>query len=787
MTTSFIPAMHLDTAPKDKLTSTWCDRITQYYYYNTSNRSLLDEKNIEEIDEYTSGNINMRPFKKMYKSLEKKLRKKAIEGNYFSGDLSADEMQFTPLPLIQTPFNSATSIIQKIPIEITCTALDPLSATKKKEDVTFLKNKPNVEADLAQLTSQMNIAPMNLGATEHSSIPFTDSPYGLDLSDPQDYDVFVNLLYKLGVESCFETILQIWTEIKKVSQVKLLEIQSQFKYGVSVNRAIENSLTGLPDLEHVYAGNMFTPSSDIPDFSDNTCRYEIMKVTPMELFNYFGNEICDEDKLEEIVIGGSNSANQIGTGYCACNGRENIKRGEFDSFKMQLIRFEVKSIDWIGVMSNPKSKKGFSYFSNDAETGSTCKDKIWGQNTYVFYWLQNTKSFFGIDKLGYSYRTKGQESYQNFSTNIYKSQQRSAVENSIGENKKAQIADIKLQYAIIQSRPSGVYIDLKYLRGAIEGLTDEGNERTLDDLTSLALERNIMIGDTSGFDGKNDGQQKPFMEIPGGLRTEVNGYLQVIHSAQQNIASFTGINQQLTGQSGDGNALIGLEKLRISSSLNALHYANEAIEKQYQNVMNQWAYIFQQGIKGGGAVKQTISDMIGSLKVDIIKRLDEVPLHKLGITISLNQREEERAKFEQKMAQLRSQLVINAADEYMISYIPNVKDKWALLAAKERQWKKAQDKEKQDQYAQQQQLAQQQGQNMVAQENAQTDGKIKQVYAKGDMQSKLLPLQQQLVNQSKQLDALIQQSQIQQRNDAQTQKAIRTLQEKADIDNQSAL
>lgn len=781
----FIPSMHLDTTPENKLTKEWCDRIIQYYYYNTSSKSLLWYKNIEEIEEYTSGNINMRPYKKMYKSLEKKLRKKAIEGSYFNQDIGADEMQFTPLPLIQTPFNSATSIIQKIPIEITCTALDPLGAMKKNEDVTFLKNKPQIEEDLNKLTSQMNIDPINIGSTTHSAIPFTNSPYGLDLSDPQDYDVFVNLLYKLGVETCFETLLQTWTAIKHVDQVKLLEIKDQFKYGVSVNRVIENSLTGLPDLEYVYPGAIYTPASELPDRSDNPCRYEYMRVTPMELFNYFSDEICDEKTLEEIIIGGSPYGHENVTSYCACNKLDNINRNNFDSFRLNLVRFEVKSTDWVGVMSNPKSKKGFTYLSTD--TTQSCSGKIWGQNTYVFYWLENTKYFFGISRLGYSYRTKGQESFQNFSTNIYKSQERSAVENSIGENKKAQIADIKLQYAIIQSRPSGVYIDLKYLRGAVEGVTDEADEKTIDDLTALALERNIMIGDTSGFDGKNDGQQKPFMEIPGGLRTEVNGYLQVILTAQQNIASFTGINQQLTGQSGDENALIGIEKLRISSSLNALHYANEAIEKQYTNVMNQWAYIFQDGIKKSAKIKKSISDIIGGLKTDIIERLDEVPLHKIGIVISLSQREVEKAKYEQKLYQLKAQGVINAADEYMLSYISNVKDRWALLAAKERQFMKKQDQIRQEQYAQQQQLVQQQGQNLIAQEATESDGKIKQIYAKGDVTAKTLPLQQQLANQSKQLDALIERSLQQQRNQLQTEKAVRTLQEKGNIQNQNSL
>lgn len=57
-----------------------------------------------------------------------------------------------------------------------------------------------------------------------------------------------------------------------------------------------------------------------------------------------------------------------------------------------------------------------------------------------------------------------------------------------------------------------------------------------------------MMGDTEGFEGKNDGQFKPVFDLPGGLKSEVGGYLNIIFAANENISRITGINQQLTGQ-----------------------------------------------------------------------------------------------------------------------------------------------------------------------------------------------------------------------------------------------
>jgi len=334
------------------MNGSWCWKAVQYYFFNANNRSLLWNKRIQEIEDYSAGDIDMKIFKKMFKSIKKKMELQNNGGGSKPPfQTEDDELMFQQLPLIPTPLNAAIATIQNKPVEISCTALDPLAATKKKEDVTFLKNKPQVENDLQSITDQMNISKIDLGATEHSSIPFSNSPYGLDLLDPSDYDVFVNILYKLGVETSFETAMQAWWDIKTANQIKLLEITDQFKWGLSVNGCFESAITGLPDIEYKYPATIFTPYSDLPDYRDNTHRYERMRVTPMELFNYFGNEICDEETLQDMIIGGS-IGNQTEYGYCSCNNIQNIPAKDFGTFKMNLIYFEIKSIDWVGTASN---------------------------------------------------------------------------------------------------------------------------------------------------------------------------------------------------------------------------------------------------------------------------------------------------------------------------------------------------------------------------------------------------------------------------------------------------
>lgn len=770
----FIPEFHF-VNPADKLKPEWAMKVISHGWYNSRRYGLLDNKNVWEIEEYASGDFNMRPFKKMYKSLKKKMKNENPDLRRPNQDFDED-LQFMPVAAIPVKINSATALIQKIPIEIKCTALDPLAAKKKEEDLTFLKNKEKLEADLQDFADQLQIGEVDLGETKHSAVPFSTSPYGLDLNDPEQLDVFINLFYSLGVEVSFETLLQTYYQIKKLDQIKLLEIGDHLKFGVSVHRAFESSITRMPDAEYRFPGEIEIPFSVLPDKSDRTHTFDHRRMSVLEMYNNFSNEIGNKEALELLISGEG--------GYCDSNNLDRVKWQNYDTFKVNLIYVEVKSVDWVGVGGNPKSKKGFSYLTSDPKQAS---DKIWGQNTYCFWWLPNTRTVFNIHRLPASHRQVGQEAYQGFTHNIYQSQKKGAVELCIPENKKIQIAAIKMMHALMMSLPAGKYIDLKYLRGALSGLKDEQNEWTMDDLINLAFEKNIFIGDTEGFDSKLDGQLKPFVEIPGGLKSEITGYLNTILSCEQNISKITGINDQVTGQGVNPEGLVGIQKLLINSSINSIYYVNEGIQSQFQGLMNTWAAIFQDVIAGGGKAKEGVIRLIGSKKTNIIKGLNELPLHTMGIVVSINQREEERLKYDMWLKKLSDQNVISAADMFMLEELSNPKDKWALLAIREKQFYARQLAEQQAKFEQNKALMQQQGQNQVAIKKEQTAGEKELVYAKGDVQANIIQLASSLGLQAAQVDGMIKNILQDKRNKSQLDKSISTLTVKNNLEQQEPL
>lgn len=785
---NFIPDFHFDP-PSSKLTPEWCMKVIGYHYYNSNNRSLLFKKNIHEIEEYAKGDFNLLPFKTaLFKSVRHALRNAPRNPD---GEIDRDflykndttGLDITCLPLIPTKLNSAISTVQKVPVEVTCKALDGLAMSKKNEDITFLKNKPLIESNLQELSDKMGLGKIDLGTTEHSSVKFSDAPMGLDLNQPDEEDVFSKILYSLKVETAFEKALQQVYEFKKGVQVRLLETIDQFKFGVSCNHAYNSAITGLPELDYVFPDDMSTPHSDLPDYSDNTHRILSRSVTVMELFNYFANEICDQDTLEQ-VINGKKTQDSRG-GYCACNGKSYVDSRQWNTFRVNLKYVEVKSIDYVGIAKKKRSKRGdVFYFTENADE---CVDKVWGQNTYGFWWLVNTDYCFGIHRLDYTHRTKGNECYQNFSTNIYKSQKKSAVELSIGDNKLAQIAWIKLHHLIMKSLPPGKYIDLRFLRNALTGLKEEDNQYTIQQLVNLALEQNVFIGDTEGFDGKNDGQMKPFTEIIGGLKMqEAQGYLITIATCLQNIGIHTGINEQLTGEAANPEGLVGMQKLLINSSINALYYCTDAIKLQYQNVFNNWGSLIQLAIKEGGKTRQAVFDMIGADDGSLLEGLKDSPMHRLTIKVDISQREEERQEYRNKLKMLVEAGILSSVDEYLLSGVSNPKERFAIMAMIEKRRKQEVDKKRQEDYINQQSLMKQKGQNDAEVEKQSGQNDIQKEYAKGDVQANLLKLGNQLGLNKTQLDAIIKRSLQRDRIDGQTQKGIKTIQAKEDLKRQQA-
>lgn len=775
---NFIPDIHF-RSKEEKNTPEWFLECLRFFYHHGGAVSLLEGKNVAEIEGYSSGSQDMTPYKRMFRSLRKQQKKKGRD--FMSADKGyLDAMDFEPFAILSTPINSAVTTVQKLPIEVTCTAVDGLAMDKVEKDKERLRNKRIFEQDTASLAAKLNIEKIDVGGVQNNASGVDELPMGLDPEDADDQDLYFKMLYRLRPESAFETLLESEAYIKKVQMIKDLEIRDQLKWGVSCHRSFKSDTTGLPDIEYTHPANVFMPYSVLQDFSDVPFYYILKNATISELYNYCGSKFQNIQAFE---------------GYLNKYGSENNiaipKVGDWATHTITIGYFEWRSVDFMNLdhFIDSKGKENWRIHPDQSKIKKEKNiDQIYSQQTYGCYWLPNSDLVYNIGPVEGTKKDKGMEVFSNYTLHTYRSQLKSPVELAIPECKSAQRAWLKLQHLVIKSKPPGAYVDIKYMRSALETLNESDDaKKTMTDLLNMFFEDNVMLGDTEMFNGKNDGNFKPFERIVGGLDKEAAfGYMETIKASIQSVARITGINDQVTGAAPTPEGLVGLQKLLIQQSVNAIYYLIVAIKEQYSKLYNHWAQVSQSAIAGGGRPKEAILRMIGEQKVAIIEGLNEIPLHQFVIKVEVTQRELERETLQRALREGKQQGIFNAADEFIINRIQNPKDAFSYLMIREKKAKQELAKQQQMMAQVPQQVEQQKGQNLLQLEQAKTQGEIMKIQAQGKRDVDVeVALHRLGLNAS---DLTFQQKRIlqQERGQQQLDKSIQTQTQKANLEAQKA-
>lgn len=780
---TYIPTFHF-RPQSEKLTKKWAAEAINYYYRSGGAVSLLSGKKVTDIERFASGDQDMAPFKKMYKSLKRAEERNVTSPNNLQSDIivnnTLDALDWDPLGLLPTPLNSALSNVTKLPIEITATAVDGLAMTKKERDRELLRNKRLYEKDTADIAAKLGIEKIDIGGLQNDSSGYDELPLGLDPESQDDQDLFMNLFYKLKPESAFETVLTANALIKKVDMVRKLESMDTLKYGVQCHRSFINDSTGLPDVEYEFPGDIYTPDSALHDYSDIDFWYKVKGVTLSQLYSMFGSEIEDEKALDAIMAQ-----------YCKANGYSVPHKLNRSDFIVTLVYIEWRSIDYenISFVKDRKGKVRYDFADERAVPFNDGKKGVrrrYAQNTYCAYWLLNTDQVFDNKVLPMARREKGQEAYSFFSLDVYRSTRKSIVELAIPEVKSAQRSYIKLQHCIIKSLPPGKMIDLRFIRGAVEALSEEDARVSVEDLLSMVFEQNHVLTDTEDFNGKTDGNFKAFDTISGGLGKEVEGYILAIREAIQNIARLTGINDQLQGTAPNPEGLVGMQKLLIQQSINAIYYMVEATKAQYGNLFTHWASMVQQIFREGGPAKEALITMIGDRKADVLEWVKDIPLHMFGIQIEVTQREVERQYVEEQLAIGMKAGTLTPADAALIRRIKNPKDAMALLVVRERKARKEREEAARMAAQVPLQVEQQRQQGEMQKQQLVNQGGIQKEQAKGETQ---VAVQQALMQLNMNMEAFKNQlkSNLQnERAETQKEKALLSQAQKAMLERQEA-
>lgn len=765
---SLLAELHKE-APEKKLTAEWCNKVTDLYYHNTDKGHLLRGKNIKEIDSYAEGNYPMHPFKKMMKQERLEQLKNNRTGESLFGDYTK-KLDYKPLAMLSNKINSVIALNQKTKFEFSLDAQDPLAADKKKNDLDFLRYYNELVQLGQEINDELGLGKFEAGTTKNNTTPFAFMPLDLDINDSDDFQIMTDLVYKLKSESAFESLLMQLSELKKISDLTRLDTRDQIRYGVSCNRAFCSAITQMPDCEYIHPSSIICSPSDYPDFRDNDFRHLYLLKTPQEVMNYFD---VPKEEFDRMLNGDGSLDNNHFINKNSYVKRNNIdgkiEPSQYDFRKIELFYTEVKTIDNLGI------KKGVKYDAY-AEEDEQPDYYITSGNTIGYYWLSNTRHVLGIVKLGNAYRSKGNESYSGFSTNIYKTMEESPVEKCIGLINTATIADLKFQNALLKARESGVFIDVKYLYRAAETLEGGVGSEVIKEILAKYENDTILIGSSDGINEPNGGQYKPITDIKGGIDPNVIQYLNIIQSCTNRISEVIGINDAVTGQNISQDQLVGTYKLKVNSSINALSYIPEAKINNFEKLFNCWCYWIKWGIENSPEAKKAYINMIGSQKVDIIDGLDELPLHEFGFKLSLENDELTQQDFDATLQGLASKGAISVTDIFLIKRINNRKDAYSLLAIKEKKAKKEARESQQMQLQSMQQVEAMRGETKLKAIQMQGQNEIAVQQTKGEILKQVTQLTAQLGIGKEQTVGMIRGALQKQRSDLKYAEKIGTAQ-----------
>jgi hypothetical protein len=683
--------------------------IMNNYYYGGA-ESLLDGKDPETIRLYATGNQPVSKYKRMFRKLAKTGSSvAATDGNPVMPtggagiplkDMSGIDWQ--PLALMNQPLNSGIAIVTKMPIYVKCTAIDPLAKSKKEQDLDFIRNRPFLDAHLTQIAAMMG-TPIGSPPIPNASSDTVDlSNVKLNPFNEDELNFYMSLYYKLRPESAFENLLYALTYIQDLKKVIDLEARDQFYYAVSCNQALYSAMTNLPSVNYLYPGDVFTPKSQLQDYSDQPFRYISMNLNMGQLMDRFGAEL-DEDTLNKIFDTNYEMTGKKGTwsslpdgSYEKCSATVPVIYMEFKSW--DVLNFHKKtSSNGYTISERVAYNYKLQYRDNHPDKTKRGQEKPasseeyintkYVQQTYTGYWLPSyTDYVFDYKKLQCSYREAGRESMSPFSINIWKSQEKSTVELCIPLIDDAQKASYKMQHVIVQSKPKGMFVDTKYMRQAVQNLVNTDLKFTMKDLFNMLIDNNWFIGDSEGMDPQElQSGAKPFYEIPGGVGNEIEGYLLVIRDAMEKISKLTGINDVLTGQSPTVDALVGVQKLMLQSGMNSLNFAQVARRNQIETVLRVWASQIQMILKKKGTkAAKTLEAIASNYKIDVIRDLYEIPLHQYGIKVEDVPTEEQQAELNIMMQELLRAGAITGSDWATLKRVFNYKDAAQLMSIREK-------------------------------------------------------------------------------------------------------
>ena len=638
------------------------------------------------------------------------------------GDNSFMNLDWSVVPIIPKFVDVVVGSLTNQDYKIICTAIDPVS-TKKRRD------------DQMEMAVDIMVEPFAKELTEASGLPMAAQSGAPETKE--ELELYMQLNYKQGTEIAMEEGIDLAFSINDWKEVTKRIIRDLVDIGIGASKVyLDGNGIGISYIDPEY---LITSHTVNPNFKDIVHAGEIRRISIQELKRLAGDRLTEEQYAEiaNIYTGKNNNPGKFSQNTLLDNNADY----EYDGFIVDILDAEFKSVDAMNYEKKSNKyggtttiKKESNYKAPKSSRYKREQIKPLIEMWYTGKWVIGTDYMFDYGLKKNMLRPKSNlartlGAYSIYAPELSKMDNKSLVERMIPFTDQIQLIHLKMQQLIAKTKPKGMAIEIGSIEGVSKG--DGGTFTSLEvqDIYEQTGNLYYRMLDDSG-EALN---ARPIQELSGGAGQYLQELIMTYNYYLERIRDVTGINEVRDGSTPAKDSLVGVQKLALLASNNATRSINDSYINIMEKVANTTALALQDLVKYKGPYKGYI-DAIGETNMKVVNITKDVHPIEIGIKIEAMPDEAEKQLLEQNIQQSIAQKELRLEDAIMVRSVTNIKLANQMLILRRKK------------YIEEQQ--------QVAAQNAQMNSQQQQESAKmaGEQAAQLEQMKSQSNAQTKQLE-----------------------------------
>jgi len=546
--------------------------------------------------------------------------------------------------------------------DIKAEAVDEFSTDLKNKYKSSLEDyvyaKPIMEA--AKATLGVDIMPDN--AEEY---PETQ----------EEVDLFMKLKYKPAIEIATEEALKFTLEMNDYDETQSRVIEDITTLGLGAIKHTTDPSKGIV-VDWVDPARMVYSTPQHRNFKNVNYFGEVDRISINEL-KRISNGKFDDEELKDISESTTMWSQYHQTGVDDQYEREDDLSGTM----VDVMYFTFKSTKTLSYKKKYNKNKGFKMIKKESTfdkkdssyTGYDVSKKVidvWYEGAIVL----GTNKIFNYKMCENMIRPKGYlnityPNYIMYAPDLYQNKALSTVEKVVPYIDQMQIIHIKLQQMIAKARPNGIYIDVTGLNEVTLG---DGSSLDPMELINIYDQTGNVLGASSTIEGDYNYGQQPIKELNNGIVQGVDRLIMAYNHYLGLLRDAIGIPQGADASNPHPDTLVGVQQMVALNSNTATRHILDA-GLNISERLGKGLSLRLKDIFTYSDLRKVYINAIGTANVEILKAIQNLHLHDLGINIELKPDAQEKQFLEGNIAQALGKELITLDDAIDIRNIGNTK------------------------------------------------------------------------------------------------------------------